>query len=161
MWMKRSICGIGVVSMAMRMELLGRGIELSSEREKLGKGYWIFMIFFARICNWFVVINFAYTGFMICQKIFLLSKYMHFFYRFFLLSICWISWVSLYIFWGRGAKYINLRARIKILFVNIYTSNFFFQRLGGWGAGGVAPLCPWVVSSLLYSVITMALGKLK
>ena len=28
-----------------------RGIELSSEREKLGKGYWIFVIFFVRICN--------------------------------------------------------------------------------------------------------------
>ena len=51
MWMKRSICGIGVVFMDMRVESFERGIELSSEREKLGKGYWVFMIFFARICN--------------------------------------------------------------------------------------------------------------
>ena len=59
MWMKRSICGIGVVPMAMRVESFERGIELSSEREKLGKGYWVFVIFFATICNWFVVIVFA------------------------------------------------------------------------------------------------------
>ena len=51
MWMKRSICGIGVVSMDMRVESFERGIELSSEREKLGKGYWGLMIFFTRICN--------------------------------------------------------------------------------------------------------------
>ena len=51
MWMKRSICGIEVVFMAMRVESFERGIELSSEREKLGKGYWVFVIFFARICN--------------------------------------------------------------------------------------------------------------
>ena len=52
MWMERSICGIRVVSMAMRVESFERGIELSSEREKLGKGYWDFVIFFfARICN--------------------------------------------------------------------------------------------------------------
>ena len=51
MWMKRSICGIGVVFMDMRVESFERGIELSSEREKLGKGYWVLMIFFARICN--------------------------------------------------------------------------------------------------------------
>ena len=46
MWVKRSIYGIGVVSMAIRVQSFERGIELSSEREKLGKGYWIFMIFF-------------------------------------------------------------------------------------------------------------------
>ena len=51
MWMKRSIYGIGVVSMATRVESFKRGIELSSEREKLGKGYWVFVIFFVRICN--------------------------------------------------------------------------------------------------------------
>ena len=51
MWVKRSIRGIGVVSMAIRVQSFERGIELSSEREKLGKGYWIFIIFFARICN--------------------------------------------------------------------------------------------------------------
>ena len=44
--MKRSICGIGVVSMAMRVESFEKGLELLSEREKLDKGYWIFMIFF-------------------------------------------------------------------------------------------------------------------
>ena len=31
----------------MRVESFERGIELSSEREKLDKGYWIFMIFFS------------------------------------------------------------------------------------------------------------------
>ena len=31
------MCGIGVVSMAMRVESFERGRELSSEREKLGK----------------------------------------------------------------------------------------------------------------------------
>ena len=51
MWIKRSKCGIRVVSMAIRVESFERGIELSSEREKLGKGYWNFVIFFARICN--------------------------------------------------------------------------------------------------------------
>ena len=40
-----------VVSMAMRVELFERVIELSSEREKLGKCYWVFVIFFARIFN--------------------------------------------------------------------------------------------------------------
>ena len=51
MWMKQSICGIGVVSIAIRMESFERGIEFSSEREKLDKDYWVFVIFFARICN--------------------------------------------------------------------------------------------------------------
>ena len=51
MWIKRSICGIRVVFMAIRVESFERGIELLSEREKLGKGYWNFVIFFARICN--------------------------------------------------------------------------------------------------------------
>ena len=51
MWMERSVCGIGVVSMAMRLESFERGIELSSEREKLEKVYWVFVIFFVRICN--------------------------------------------------------------------------------------------------------------
>ncbi|XP_065625801.1 uncharacterized protein LOC136065911 [Quercus suber] len=37
--MKRSICGIRVVSMTLRVESFERGIEFSSEREKLGKGY--------------------------------------------------------------------------------------------------------------------------
>ena len=38
------------------------------------------MNFFARIFNRFVVIVFAYTGFMICPKISLLSRYVHFFF---------------------------------------------------------------------------------
>ena len=37
--------------MNMRMESFERGIELSSERQKLSKGYWVLVIFFARICN--------------------------------------------------------------------------------------------------------------
>ena len=37
--------------MAMRVESFERDIELSSEREKLGKCYWVFVIFFVRICN--------------------------------------------------------------------------------------------------------------
>ena len=48
MWMERSICGIEVVSMAMRVELFKRGIELLSEREKLSKDYWLFVIFLLR-----------------------------------------------------------------------------------------------------------------
>ena len=59
MWMERSVCGIGVVSMAMRVESFERDIELSSEREKLEKVYWVFVIFFARISNLFIVIVFA------------------------------------------------------------------------------------------------------
>ena len=47
MWMKRSICGIGVASMDIKVESFERGIE----RKKLGKGYWVFVIFFTRICN--------------------------------------------------------------------------------------------------------------
>ena len=31
--------------MAMRVELFKRGIELLSEREKLSKDYWLFVIF--------------------------------------------------------------------------------------------------------------------
>ena len=46
MWMKGSICGIGVVSIAMRVDSFERKIELSSVREKLGKSYWVFVIFF-------------------------------------------------------------------------------------------------------------------
>ena len=50
--MERSVCDIRVVSMAMRVEPFERGIELSSERVKLGKGYWVFVnFFFVRICN--------------------------------------------------------------------------------------------------------------
>ena len=45
MWMERSICDIRVVSMVMRVESFERGIELSSEREKLSKDYWVFVIF--------------------------------------------------------------------------------------------------------------------
>ena len=37
MWMERSICDIRIVSMVMRVESFERGIEFSSEREKLGK----------------------------------------------------------------------------------------------------------------------------
>ena len=44
--MEQSICGIGVVSMAIRVELFERDIELSSEMEKLSIGYWVFVIFF-------------------------------------------------------------------------------------------------------------------
>ena len=51
MWMERSIYGIAVVYMAMRVESFQRGMELSSEKEKLCKGYWVSVIFFAMICN--------------------------------------------------------------------------------------------------------------
>ena len=37
--MKQSICSIGVVFIATRVKSFERGIELSSEREKLGKDY--------------------------------------------------------------------------------------------------------------------------
>ena len=36
-----------IVSMTMRVESFERGLELSSERKKLGKGYWVFVIFFS------------------------------------------------------------------------------------------------------------------
>ena len=49
--MERSICGIGVISMVIRVESFERGMELSSEREKLGKGFWVFVIFLVRICD--------------------------------------------------------------------------------------------------------------
>ena len=49
-WMERLVCGIGVFSMAIGAKSFERGIKLSSEREKLRKSYWIFVIFFARIC---------------------------------------------------------------------------------------------------------------
>ena len=63
---------------------------------------------------------------MICPKKFLIIRIRAFFiinfsyYLFvgFLGSICKF-------FWGEGVKYINLRDRIKILFVNIHTSIFF------------------------------------
>ena len=37
--------------MAIGVESFEKGIELSNEGEKLGKGYWAFVIFFAKICN--------------------------------------------------------------------------------------------------------------
>ena len=37
--------------MDIRVESFERDIEVSSESEKLGKGYWVFVIFFVRICN--------------------------------------------------------------------------------------------------------------
>ena len=37
--------------MNLRVESFERGIELSSERQKLNKDYWVLVIFFARICN--------------------------------------------------------------------------------------------------------------
>ena len=43
------ISGIGVVYVAMGVESFERGIELLNENEKLRKGYWVFVIFFARI----------------------------------------------------------------------------------------------------------------
>ena len=46
MWIERSVCDIRVVSMAMGVEPFERGIKLSSERVKLGKGYWVFVNFF-------------------------------------------------------------------------------------------------------------------
>ena len=39
MWMERLVCGIGVVFVAMRVESFERGIQLSSERDKLSKSY--------------------------------------------------------------------------------------------------------------------------
>ena len=33
----------------MRVESFERGIRLTSERKKLGKSYWVFVIIFARI----------------------------------------------------------------------------------------------------------------
>ena len=70
---------------------------------------------------------------MICPKIFLLFGYVHFFFIDFSCYLFVGFLGSVCKFFGEGAKCINLRARIKILFVNIYTSIFFFK---GWGGGG-------------------------
>ena len=75
---------------------------------------------------------------MICPKIFLIIWICAFFISYlfvgFLGSICK--------FFGEGgAKYINFRAKIKILFVNIQTSIFFFfQKVGGGGGVASPPL---------------------
>ena len=90
---------------------------------------------------------------MICPKTFLILRICAFFiidfscYLFvrFLGSICK--------FGGKGSKYINLRAKIKIHFVNIHTSIFFFSKAEGGHSkveGGHAPLSPWVVPSLIH-----------
>ena len=74
--------------MAMGVEPFERGIKLSSERVKLGKGYWVFVNFFLLG----FVIDLLLLFLLFVQIFFLLSKYVHFFYYiFFLLSICWIS----------------------------------------------------------------------
>ena len=39
MWMEQLVRGIGVIFVVMRMKSFERGIELSSEREKLGKSF--------------------------------------------------------------------------------------------------------------------------
>ena len=39
MWMEQSVHGIGVVSVTMEVESFERGIEFSSEGERLSKGY--------------------------------------------------------------------------------------------------------------------------
>ena len=126
--MKWSICGIGVVSIAIRVESFEKGIELSSEREKLDKGYWVFLIFFFFFLLGFVIdlllffcLNQIYDlskDFLIiwiCAFLFFIDFSCYLFIRF-LGSVCK--------FFGEGgAKYINLRA-------NIQTSIYFFQRLG-------------------------------
>ena len=70
---------------------------------------------------------------MICPKIFLIILICAFFISYlfvgFLGSICKF-------FWGGGAKYINFKAKIIIIiiiFVNIQTSIYFFQKVGGGG----------------------------
>ena len=74
---------------------------------------------------------------MICPKIFLIILICAFFISYlfvgFLGSICKF-------FWGGGAKYINFKAKIIIIiiiiiiiFVNIQTSIYFFQKVGGEG----------------------------
>ena len=46
--MDGAINNIRVVSVS-EVESFERGIELSNEREKLGKSYWVFVICFARL----------------------------------------------------------------------------------------------------------------
>ena len=96
MWMDRLVCGIGVVSMTMRVESLESGIELSSEREKFGKGYWVFVNFFlvVFVIDWLLLFLLR-PDFMICSKIFLIIRICTLFNRFFLLAICWTSWINL------------------------------------------------------------------
>ena len=71
---------------------------------------------------------------MICPKIFLIIWIYAFFISYlfvgFLGSICRF-------FWGGGAKYINFRAKIIIIFFFIiwlvYKLVYFFQKVGGEG----------------------------
>ena len=65
--------------------------------------------------------------------IFFIINFSYYLFVGFLESICKIL--------GEGAKYINFKAKIKIIFVNIYIY-IFFQRWRG------SPLSPWVVPSL-------------
>ena len=63
---------------------------------------------------------------MICPEIFLLSGYVHFFIIIDFLVIYLLDFLGQFVIFLRwGAKYINLRAKIKIHFVNIHTSIFF------------------------------------
>ena len=76
---------------------------------------------------------------MICPKNFLIIWVCAFFFLKIFLVIYLLDFLGQFVnFLGRGAKYINLRVRIKILFVNIHTSIFFSK---GWG-GCMEPLNP-------------------
>ena len=138
-------CGIGVFSMAIRVKSFERGIELSNEREKLGKrllGFCDFfllgfvidllLLFLLILDLWFV------------QKNFLLSGYVHFF--FFIAFSCFylLNFLGQFIkILERGANYINIKAKIKILFVILLV--YFFQRLGGGGGMPIQPLSSFVI----------------
>ena len=109
------------------VESFERCIELSNEREKLGKSYWFF---------WFVLLGFVidllllfllrpYLWFF--QRFFLLSGYVFFEKRFFLLSIFEIYGSSCQ-FFGEGGQIYKFWSLKYIFCVNIYEKNSRFTR---------------------------------
>ena len=129
--MEWSVCDIRVVSIAMGVEPFERGIKLSSERVKLGKGYWVFVFFFFLLG---FIIDLLLLFLLFVQIFFLLSRYVYFF--FFIDFSCYLFvwfFVSICKILGEGVKYINFKAKIKIIFVNIYIYIYiFFQSWRGW-----------------------------
>ena len=83
---------------------------------------------------------------MICPKIFLIMC------NFFLIDLSCYLFVgflgSVCKFFGERGQVYKFKTRIKILFVNIHTSIFFFQSWGGGGGGGVGGEWAWPPSTL-------------
>ena len=107
---------------------------------------------------WFVLLGFVIDLLLLfllrpdlwfVQRFLLLSGYVHFFFIDFSCYLFVGFLGSIGKFFGEGGKYINLRARIKILFVNIHTDIFFFK--------GIATLSAWVVPFLTESMLWQVL----